>query len=109
MAVLAGQSDRSITGANAVAVPNYGLPCATTPGAHKDHLPRPGMVDIQRSLTRQLWSLVLDPSIVGNAPGPASWLPSSARILSDSWREISDHLARVLVALQLETHAPHQW
>jgi hypothetical protein len=82
---------------------------AATAGAYEDWLPRPGMVDIQLSLTRQLGGLVLDPSIVGDAPGPASWLPSSLEILCQSWSEMTDTLLRVLDVLHLETHTPGQW
>jgi hypothetical protein len=85
-------------------------PATSTPaGAYEDWLPRPGMIDISLTLTRQLWGLVLDPSIVGDAPGPASWLPSSSVILSDSWSGVSDMLGRVLVGMQVETHASGQW
>jgi hypothetical protein len=67
------------------------------------------MIDICLTLTRQLWGLVLDPSIVGDAPGPASWLPSSLRMLFESSANVAELLWRVQMGLLIETHAPTPW
>jgi hypothetical protein len=68
--------------------------------------PRPSMIDISLTLTRQLWSLVLDPVIVGDTPGPASWLPSSSDMVSKSWAGVACAMNRLMLAMQLQTHSP---
>jgi hypothetical protein len=71
--------------------------------------PRPNMIDISLTLTRQLWSLVLDPAIVGDTPGPASWLPPSKEILGHSWAGLLTGMMKLLLAMQLGTHSTGDW
>jgi hypothetical protein len=88
-------------------VPSQPSSSAATPHCSLQvQAPLPNMIDIKLSLTRQLWSLVLDPAIVGQAPGPAAWLETSCDTVVHSWADMTWVMMKLMRAMQLQTHYP---